>query len=268
MGGQAVSIYVEKRPVRAQLGRHVAHDSRSLQYLVPETTDTFVPVKWDMGANPLDQGQLGACVGFATATCLNHGPYAHPGDLAKTNADAISIYSAATRLDAFPGSYPPTDTGSDGTSGAKAAKKLGLISGYLHITTPEALASALTLGPVIVGTDWYESMFTTDQHGNVQFDKSSGIAGGHEYCLDEITSDGRFGFTNSWGTSYGESGRMFMQVTDFLSLLSAKGDATHFVPLGAPAPTPTPPPAPPAVDVNVYAAYQSLKAWAKLNKVV
>lgn len=260
-----MSIYVEKRPVRAQLGRHVGHDSRSLQYLLPETTDTFAPIKWDMPAmRVLDQGQLGACVGFATATCLNHLPY----DDSKTNADAISIYSAATRLDAYPGSYPPSDTGSDGLSGAKAAKKLGLISGYLHITTPEALASALALGPVIVGTDWYESMFTADASGNITVDKSSGLAGGHEYTLDEITGDGRFGFTNSWGASFGFGGRMFMQVPEFLGLLAAKGDATHFVPLGAPAPTPTPPPAPPAVDANVYAAYRSLQAWAKLNKVV
>lgn len=262
-----MSIYVEKRPVRAQLGRHVGHDTRSLDYLVPETTDTFTPVKWALNAPVLDQGQVGACTGFATATCLNHAPYSAGGRI-ETNADGITLYSAATRLDAYPGTYPPSDTGSDGLSAAKAAVKLGLISGYLHITTANALASALVLGPVIVGTDWYESMFSPDASGNLTVDKASGVAGGHEYCLDEITGDGRFGFTNSWGSSFGVDGRMYMQVTDFLGLLAAKGDATHFVPLGAPAPTPTPPAPPAPVDAHVLAAYRSLQAWAKANKVV
>lgn len=260
-----MSIYVEKRPVRAKLGRHVGHDTRSLNYLVPETTTTFETVKWAMPGPVLDQGNLGACTGFATATCLNHSPY-YVGKN-EGNADGITIYSAATRLDSYPGNYPPTDTGSDGLSAAKAAVKLGLISGYLHITTPAALASALAVGPVIVGTDWYESMFDPDANGLLTVDKSSGVAGGHEYCLDEITSDNRFGFTNSWGDSWGVGGRFYMVQGDFLALLKAKGDATHFVPLGSPAPTPTPPPAPPEVDANTLAAYRSLQAWAKANKV-
>lgn len=261
-----MSIYVEKRTVRAKLGRHVGHDSRSLDYLVPETTTTFTPVKWDLAAPVLDQGDLGACTGFATATCLNHTPYMV--GRVETDADGITIYSAATRLDAYPGNYPPSDTGSDGLSAAKAAVKLGLISGYLHITTPAALASALVLGPVIVGTDWYESMFTADANGLVDVNIASGLAGGHEYTLDEITDDGRFGFTNSWGDSFGVGGRFYMTQVQFLGLLAAKGDATHFVPLSAPAPTPTPPPAPAEVDANTLAAYRSLQAWAKLNKVV
>src|SRR5574337_71208 len=124
-----MSIYVEKRPVRAQLGRHVGHDSRSLQYLVPETTDTFTPVKWTMNATPLDQGNLGACTGFATVTCLLHEPYRSTvGNVVMDYSEGITVYSAATRLDPYPGSYPPSDTGSDGLSAAKAAKKLGLIS--------------------------------------------------------------------------------------------------------------------------------------------
>lgn len=261
-----MSIYVEKRTVRAKLGRHVGHDSRSLDYLVPVTTTTFTPVKWDLAAPVLDQGDLGACTGFATATCLNHAPYMV--GRVETDADGITIYSAATRLDAYPGNYPPSDTGSDGLSAAKAAVKLGLISGYLHITTPAALASALTLGPVIVGTDWYESMFTADGNGLVTIDVASGLAGGHEYTLDEITGDGHFGFTNSWGDSFGVGGRFYVEQTAFLGLLADQGDATHFVPLSAPAPTPTPPPAPAEVDANTLAAYRSLQAWAKLNKVV
>lgn len=261
-----MSIYVEKRPVRAQLGRHVGHDSRSLNYLVPETTSTFTPVKWELNAPVLDQGQLGACTGFATATCLNHTPYSQLGRV-ETNADGITLYSAATRLDPYPGNYPPTDTGSDGLSAAKAAVKLGLIAGYLHITTPAALASALQLGPVIVGTDWYESMFDPDGNGNVVANKASGVAGGHEYTLDEITDDNRFGFTNSWGAGWGVGGRFYMSQGSFLALLQAKGDATHFVPLGAPAPTPTPPAPPADVDPDALAAYRAMQKWAKAHKV-
>lgn len=263
-----MSIYVEKRPVRAKLGRHVGHDSRSLQYLVPETTDTFEPVKWELRLPVLDQGQLGACTGFATATCLNHAPYHATINKDMTDADGITLYSAATRLDSYPGNYPPNDTGSDGLSAAKAAKKLGLISGYLHITTPAALASALVLGPVIVGTDWYESMFNANSDGYVEVDKSSGLAGGHEYTLDEITDHGLFGFTNSWGNSWGMGGRFYMAQADFLTLLADKGDATHFVPLSQPAPPPTPPAPPVPVDPDMLAAYRAMQSWAKRNHVV
>lgn len=264
-----MSIYVEKRPVRAQLGRHVAHDSRSLDYQVPETTAEFAPVKWPLTGTVLDQGQLGACTGFAAATCLLHEPYRTtvPVNVVLDNAEGLTLYSAATRLDSFPGNYPPSDTGSDGLSAAKAAKKLGLIAGYLHITTPAQLASALALGPVIVGTDWYESMFTPDAGGLVSVSKASGLAGGHEYTLDEVTSNGEFGFTNSWGEGFGVGGRFYMIQAQFLDLLAAKGDATHFVPLGAPAPTPTPPAPPANVDANTLAAYRSLQVWAKNNKV-
>lgn len=263
-----MSIYVEKRPVRAKLGRHVGHDSRSLNYLFPETVSDFTPVKWESEIDILDQGDLGACTGFATAGCLGHKPYRDTiASVLLDNAEGVTLYSAATRLDPYAGTYPPTDTGSDGLSAAKAAKKLGLISGYLHITTAKALASALQSGPVIVGTDWYESMFSTYANGYAVFDPASGVAGGHEYVLDEVTADGAFGFTNSWGTSYGVNGRFYLARADFLSLLANKGDATHFVPVTAPAPTPTPPPAPPEVDANTLAAYRALQAWAKDNKV-
>lgn len=264
-----MSLYIERLPMmRGPLGRHVAHDSRSLHYLVPETTSEFTPVKWEMADAPLDQGELGACTGFATVTCLKHSPFngTIPG-VTLDNAEGITVYSAATRLDNFPGSYPPKDTGSDGLSAAKAAVKLGLIAGYQHITTPAQLASALKLGPVIVGTNWYNSMFDPDPIGGVTVDKSSGLAGGHEYCLDEITGHGSFGFTNSWGTSWGVNGRFYIEQTEFLALLKNKGDATLFTPLGKPAPTPTPPPPPPGPDPDLVAAYQSLKKWATRNNV-
>ena len=49
----------------------------------------------------------------------------------------MSIYSDATKIDTAAGSYPPTDTGSDGVSVAAVATKRGLVSGFLpslHIT--------------------------------------------------------------------------------------------------------------------------------------
>lgn len=263
-----MSLYVDRRPSRARLGRHVHHDSRSLQYLYPRKTSNWTPVKWESEVPVLDQGGLGGCTGFSTATCLGKKPYRETLPNQKIdNAEGLTIYSLATRLDPFPGNYPPNDTGSDGLSAAKAAKKLGLIAGYLHITSAPQLADAITYGPLIVGTDWYESMFSPDGAGLVVVDKSSGLAGGHEYCMDEVTDDGRFGFTNTWGDSFGVGGRFYVAQDQFLDLLlNDKGDATHFVPVTAPAPEPQPV-EPPKPDADVLAAYKSLSVWAERNNV-
>lgn len=259
--------FIEK-PFHPLLGRHVRHDSRSLRYAYPYKSSSFQVVRWESEIPVLDQGQLGACTGFATVTCLGHKPYRGtlPGAVLD-NVEGVKVYSLATSLDSYAGTYPPNDTGSDGLSAAKAAKQLGFIAGYTHITKPAQLAAALLGGPVIVGTDWFHSMFQSDSSGNITVDSGSGLAGGHEYTLDEVTSDGRFGFTNSWGPTFGATGRFYIKQADFLALLSRKGDATVFVPIGASPPIPTPTPPGPSVDMDALAAYRNLQVWAKRNGV-
>lgn len=243
-----------------RLGRHHEWDSRNLRYPAPATTSTFSPVYWPSVAPVLDQGDVGGCTGFALAGLLGkkiyHDTLPH---LVVDNALGLSLYHDNTLNDSIPGTYPPTDTGSTSLAAGKTAKARGYVSGYSHIWAASSLATAIAKGPVEVGTVWYNSMFEPNSAGLLKVDASSGVAGGHEYVLDEVTADGRLGFLNSWGTSFGVQGRFYMQLADFLALLADEGDAVTFTPITAPAPTPVPVP---SVDPNLLAAYKSLKAWA------
>lgn len=264
-----------------RLGRHVRHDDRSRAYRFPTEGLTLRSVRHARRIPVLDQGQLGSCTGNAGIGCLGTDPFyatvhplntpawanrveapivATPGALAAgtevlyaLNEDgAVALYSAATKLDDAPGQYPPDDTGSDGLSVAKALKAAGEISGYQHTFSLDDALKAVTVTPVLTGVTWYNSMFDPQPDGRLVVDFASGLAGGHEFVVDEIDVENqRVWFTNSWGASWGVDGRAWLSWDDWGALLKDQGDVTVFVPLTQPAPTPTPSPTPvPPVDVD------------------
>lgn len=147
------------------LGRHVRHDSRSLDYqVIPD--GTVATVRWDRTIPVLDQGSVGSCVGNATTGALGTAPNYPPlaaqiaaGQLHLNETEALTLYSAAEVIDGD-GPYPPNDNGSSGLSGAKAAKNAGLISGYTHVTSIAGAQTAIQQGPTIIGASWYTSFDT------------------------------------------------------------------------------------------------------------
>ena len=270
---------IPEKPVDGKrLGRHVRHDPRSLNYLYPDDeVSGLTSVRHERHIPVLDQGDLGSCTGNATEGCVGTGALFAP--IPATNAakptgngttdekQAVALYSAATKLDDAAGTYPPDDTGSDGLSAAKAAKNAGLISGYQHCTTLASALKALSQQPVITGVNWYSSFDNPDANGNISITKDATVRGGHEFCLDELDVEGkRVGFTNSWGTSWGDNGRAYLSWDDFGRLLKEQGDVTVFVPLSQPAPTPTPPaPSDPLTELaDVLKKFiTSIEGWFK-----
>jgi hypothetical protein len=220
------------------LGRNVYHDPRSLAF--PVKAGSWGSVKHRSNAPIFDQGSLGSCTGQAMAGALSYDPFFSTLPNVKVDEDlAVKLYSRATQLDIWPGSYPPDDTGSSGLAVAKAAKEAGYISGYQHAFSLEAALTALMDGPVITGVNWYESMFDTDANGQVFI--SGRISGGHEICADEIDEPNALvWFRNSWGPFWGKSGRFALSIDDWGRLLSEQGDATVLTPITAPAPQPDP----------------------------
>lgn len=257
-------------PHHPLLGRNVHHDSRSRAYAYrPRQAPALTSVMHELRIPVLDQGNTGSCTGNATVHALGSDPFFDTLINIMTDVSedqALRIYSEATALDGFPGQYPPEDTGSDGLSAAKAAQRFGYISGYLHAFSLDDTLAALQARPLITGITWYNSMFEPGTDGSVYLDRSSGVAGGHEICLDELDlRKHRVGFQNSWGTGWGKAGRFYLDVDDFGSLLKEDGDVTVFVPLTAPVPTPSPVPdkpvTPAPLPTELEALVNGTKTW-------
>jgi hypothetical protein len=172
------------------------------------------------------------------------------------------LYRECTANDPFSGQWEPEDTGSDGLTLGKMLKARGLISGYQHATSIAACHVAIQNGPFAVGIPWYQNMFYPDPNGVVV--PSGAMVGGHEIVCDEYDLDrDLWWYTNSWSDGWGIRGRFAMSSATFQTLLSRQGDATHFVPVTAPAPKPTDPPGPvspvpPAPDFP----YGPMDIWA------
>ncbi len=249
------------------LGRLVEHDERSRRYAFNATKATLTSVHHERRVPVLDQGQLGSCTGNAMTGLLGTVPFfatlptsaLSATDAAADEQVAVGLYSDATKLDSYPGTYPPTDSGSSGIAVAKAAKAKGWISGYQHTFDLNSALAALAVTPVIIGINWYEGFDSPTAAGELSV--AGSVRGGHEVVLDQLDVEHkRVWLTNSWGTSFGQHGRAFFSWDTFSRLLSEQGDCTVPVPLTAPAPTPTPTPTPTSDDVTMWAA---AKTWAR-----
>jgi len=209
-----------------RLGRHVNHDPRSRDF--PVRVDEAVTLKkvlWSRRVAPFDQGQLGSCTGNAITGVLDTSPFRAKFPKPFYETMAVSIYEAATLIDNAPGSYPPDDTGSDGLSVCKVAKTRGFISGYTHAFSLAQALQALMSGPVITGVSWYEGFDNPDPSGLVQI--AGQVRGGHEFevlgydpATDLLTA------VNSWGKSWGVSGRFHFTSKTWARLLAEQGDCT------------------------------------------
>lgn len=259
-----ITIVQERLPFHPLLGRNFRVDSRSLAYPFKADGLTLVSADHKRHAGPFDQGNIGSCTGNAAIGCMATDPYYatvtnesgdFTGQYALTEAGALRCYEDATTLDTYPGQYPPTDTGSDGTAVAQALKNASMISGYTHAADGPAARLALGQGPIIIGIKWFNSMFTAGSDGRMTVDRSSGLAGGHEIVCDAIEVEAqRVWFTQSWGPGWGVvrddiPGRAYFTFDDFDGLIEDDGDATVFSPRTVPAPVPVPvPPQPSPAD--------------------
>jgi hypothetical protein len=239
----------------SHLGRHINHDPRSRLY--PYRAPAQVPLvsTRHVAAKPiLDQDGVGACTGFAGIRCLHYTPFFETVHLTDKwynldNPDGLALYSENTKRDPYVGTYPPTDTGSDGLTTGKVLTSYGEIAGYEHAFSLDQALQALMSRPFITGTYWYDDMFNPDSNGIIH--PGGNIAGGHEYVVDEyvaamtplgtgvaVATEPYVGISNSWGPSWGVEGRAYMSTADYGRLLDDDGDVTIFTPADLDPPTP------------------------------
>lgn len=214
-----------------RLGRHQVHDDRSRGFAMQAGPVPTGLVLHERHVQIFDQGELGSCTANAALGVLASGPLWRHTDPEWTEQDAVSLYELETRLDdrEIPGHYPPDDTGSAGIYSAKALRRRGLITGYTHAFTLTAALSMLGRQPVSIGVPWFQSMFTPDSDGLVPVDPASGVAGGHQVCLDGVDGQRRLvRLANSWGTGWGDSGHGWLSWEDLGLLLGQGGDVVTF----------------------------------------
>lgn len=205
-----------------RLGRAIHHDPRSRAYAVEAAPlSALRSVRHRRLVPPYQQGDTGSCTGNACAGVLSTRPYRHRFG----QPTARRIYSAATQLDPFAGSWPPVDTGSDGLSVAKVAVARGWATGYDHAFSLEAALTALQTSAVMVGIAWRSGLDTPDPDGFARY--VGRVRGGHEFVADEVDINRRVvGCTQSWGPRWGAAGRFYLSFDDLGTALDDQGDVT------------------------------------------
>ena len=255
------TIYKEYIPsLDARLKRHIYHDSKSWDYKFDTTGLTITSVVHQRIIPVLDQGDVGSCTGNAGIGCLGTQPYY--SSIPRSNvytldeAGALELYSAAEIIDGS-GPYPPNDNGSYGLSIAKALQNAGLISSYQHTFTLDDALKALTIYPIMVGMNWYSSMFHPLPDGRVL--PTGAIMGGHEVEASEIDAvNQRVWFWNSWGPNWGVKGRFYLTFRDLGKLLAQQGDVIVLIPSNTPQTTTTTTLQPATADQELAAA---MRKW-------
>lgn len=214
-------------PTPHALGRRVEHDPRSRAFaFTPPAPRPIVDVAWRRLVGPYDQGQLGSCTANALCGALSTKPYRHRFE---SQRNVVKVYSQATVVDGFDGTYPPDDTGSSGLAVAKVALIKGWITRYEHAFDFDAALQALMVGPGITGTVWRSQMFYPEPDGRVR--TGGNEVGGHEYEVYGVdTVNQRVLCWNSWGARWGLGGRFYLTWDDYRELLAADGDFTVLVP--------------------------------------
>jgi hypothetical protein len=188
-------------------------------------TQKLKPKTWEIGAI-IDQGREGACVGFGLTAELAARPYAVTGCGQDT---ARPLYYEIQRRDEYPGGeYPGAQPRMAGTSveaGIKLLLEAGHYTEYRWAQTEQDIALAIGYkGPVVLGIDWYESMYRPDRSGYIR--PTGRIAGGHCILAYGIDIDrGAYLLQNSWGADWGMDGTCYLTREDMARLLAARGEA-------------------------------------------
>lgn len=207
---------------RKGLGRLPAADERDFQFQMSIAAQELPEYKYYSTGPILDQGPYPYCVGYAWRQWLSSALLK-----TKTGPKAEDIYHEAQKIDEWPGEdYAGTSV----RAGVKYLKSVGHISTYLWAYNVETIQSWILSGQgtVVVGTMWYNGMFTPDENGYIH--PTGPEAGGHAYLLAGYSRDrDAFRVVNSWGRAWGQSGRAWISSADMATLIAQDGEAAAAV---------------------------------------
>jgi hypothetical protein len=167
----------------------------------------------------LDQGREGACTGFAAEHARALGPYK------QETSDSVAqlVYYEARRQDEWEGE---NYEGSSVNGAMKAQRLMGSIKAWRWATTGEEARHGLSYhGAGIIGSWWYDGMWSTDANGFLH--PTGTKVGGHAYAIAGykwINGNRAYRIENSWGRGWGDNGGAWISEFDFEALLADQGE--------------------------------------------
>lgn len=207
------------------LGRLPAVDARDrdhpMQLAAAPTEALPLYHYWYDGAYYGDQGNTPMCVEYGWGHFCTDSPIVDTATGPPWQTG--EVYHAAQLVDEFPGEdYEGTSV----RAGAKVLQARGLIGEYRWaFDVDTVLRCVLTTSPVVMGTNWYESMFNPDPvTGRVSI--GGAMAGGHCWVVNGYND--RTGWArckNSWSFQWGHRGHFFIHRTDLARLIAEDGEA-------------------------------------------
>lgn len=123
--------------------------------------------------------------------------------------------------------------GTSTRAGAKVLQTRGIVGEYRHpANLNEALAGIAFVGPLVIGINWYDSMFdpkllpdaTGELRMQIEISPGSDLAGGHCLVANGYDLDRRLvRLKNSWGRGWGSNGRANVSFELFERLVFEEG---------------------------------------------
>jgi len=215
-------------------------DANRAYRVAAPAVDLSTQAVWWTGGVVLDQGQEGSCVGHGVvgewlASPVRGRPIREdrPGPYFAEagHEEAVAVYNRAKEIDEFEG------VAYDGTSvraGMLVGRERGWYSGFNWAFNMTELRAALQDGPVVIGIDVREAMFSTAPNGD-WFPNGPSV-GGHcclvtGYSPNYSGRGPRYRIRNSWGLDWGKGGNAYI-APDALDRILFQSGGEAAVPVG------------------------------------
>lgn len=215
--------------MQLKFGRVYKEDPRDENYPVSTVIRSGLPEvdkkRWWADGWHGDQGRTPFCVVYAWSHWFEDGPVIQDVILGRQKPifPLKEFYDEAQlRDDINRSNYEGTTV----RAGAKILHKLGIVEEYRWaFTIDEVIKCVSYLGPMVVGTNWYEQMFTPTSGRHILRPRGRN-RGGHAYVINGIDHHNElFRIKNSWGRSWGDDGHAFIRFNEFERLLLERGEA-------------------------------------------